>query len=264
MNKDWRNIINKILGSAIPKAYRKGIKSVIDNQTVMKFADEPNPLYDIDWTGTDRKTVERFKQEAFWVAGVGSYELEEKLKEIGVKVVEGEIKDFGEFEIEARRIMLEYGIGLGEQPPTGWLKTNLDTAITSAINGARWNRLHEDELIEIYPALMYKTQRDKRVRPEHQLLDGKIFLSTDEVWKKIYPPNGWNCRCYVEPIAKGSAELKDLEKPGKEDKEKYYNEVDKDFQHNSGMVQSIWGRWLKTKLKDLPGNVKEEILGTGR
>jgi len=28
--------------------------------------------------------------------------------------------------------------------------------------------------------------------------------------------------------------------------------VEEDFRHNSGMDKSIWGRWLKMKLSDMP------------
>lgn len=35
------------------------------------------------------------------------------------------------------------------------------------------------------------------MRAEHRELDGIILAQDDKRWKEIYPPNGWNCRCYV-------------------------------------------------------------------
>lgn len=42
---------------------------------------------------------------------------------------------------------------------------------------------------------------DSRVREAHHKLDGKVFATNDPIWDKIYPPNGWGCRCTVVPAA---------------------------------------------------------------
>ena len=47
--------------------------------------------------------------------------------------------------------------------------------------------------------LQYRTQRDKKVRPEHAALDRVTLPMSDTFWQEYYPPNGWNCRCYVVP-----------------------------------------------------------------
>jgi len=51
--------------------------------------------------------------------------------------------------------------------------------------------------------LRYKTKEDSRVRPSHALLDNKVWAIDDPVWKEIYPPNSYGCRCYVEQIKAG-------------------------------------------------------------
>lgn len=38
---------------------------------------------------------------------------------------------------------------------------------------------------------------DGRVREEHMKLHGVILPENDPRWNKIYPPNGWACRCLV-------------------------------------------------------------------
>lgn len=41
----------------------------------------------------------------------------------------------------------------------------------------------------------YVTQRDDRVRPEHDRMDGFKAPKDDPVWMVWTPPNGYNCRC---------------------------------------------------------------------
>lgn len=50
--------------------------------------------------------------------------------------------------------------------------------------------------------LQYRTQRDKKVRPEHAALDRVTLPMSDPFWQEYYPPNGWNCRCTVVQVRK--------------------------------------------------------------
>lgn len=249
------HIVYNILAEALKKGYDAGLRSLRHPKRALKYASE---LIDVNWTEADRLMMERFQIEAFLVAGVGSYELEEKLKELAAARMKGLI-DATDFELGARRLMMDYGIGLGEQPPSGWIQTNIDTAITGSVNAARWVRLTDPAITKVYPALMYRTQRDGRVRPEHAALDGKVFRKDDAIWRTIYPPNGWRCRCYVEPLTADDAEIKDLEKTTPDTRKEYADNVHEDFKHNSGMDGSVWGRWLKMKLNGMPEAERQKL-----
>ena len=78
-----------------------------------------------------------------------------------------------------------------------WAQTEYNTAGLIAESTATYNRLMGQ--VELFPYWEYRTAGDDHVREEHRKLDGVILPANDVRWKKIYPPNGWNCRCYVVP-----------------------------------------------------------------
>ncbi|OWP84334.1 hypothetical protein BWK59_05790 [Flavobacterium davisii] len=82
-----------------------------------------------------------------------------------------------------------------------YLNTEYNTAQQSAIMAHKWEVL-ESEYLE------FSTVGDDRVRPEHTVLDKFTALKSDPVWKKIYPPLAFNCRCTVVPGKKTNNEKK--------------------------------------------------------
>ena len=257
MNKYFANIIYKQLSKAIDLGYKSGIKSIVklnkkkfDSGVVDKIVFADDPVFSIDYTGKDKDAIKNFKINAFKVAGVGTWELEEELKDLGVTLLESAIIDYDTFEIEVRNKMLQYGIGLGDQPPGGWIKQNIDTAIKNSIAGARWNRANDPELNGLYTAWIYKTQQDERVREEHAALDGQVFSMDDETGAQIFPPNDWGCRCYEEYLTGAEAQSYELNTPT--DSQELLREVPEDFRYNPGSGKDVWKRWLDMKLHEMP------------
>ena len=78
-----------------------------------------------------------------------------------------------------------------------WLKTEYQTAVSVAESASTYRRLIAQT--NVFPFWEYRTVGDDRVRPEHEDIDGLILPADDPRWKKIMPPNGWNCRCYIVP-----------------------------------------------------------------
>lgn len=89
-----------------------------------------------------------------------------------------------------------------------WLRTEYDTAYNTAESSATYFRLKAQT--DIFPYWQYITMDDGKVREEHYKLHGLVLLATDRLWDKIWPPNGWNCRCRVKPILKSEATGIDL------------------------------------------------------
>ncbi|TDX86191.1 phage minor head protein [Epilithonimonas xixisoli] len=68
------------------------------------------------------------------------------------------------------------------------LATEADSAHMSAIAAYNWENI-DSEYIE------FSTVGDSRVSPEHRLLDKFTALKTDPIWKRLWAPLRWNCRC---------------------------------------------------------------------
>lgn len=100
---------------------------------------------------------------------------------------DGQIRGYKDFRDEVDKINNRYN--------RNYLETEYNTARNAAEHARKWHEYKEDS--ELFPNLKYMTVADDRVRDEHRALHGVIKPIDDAFWSKYYPPNGWNCRCYV-------------------------------------------------------------------
>lgn len=276
MNLIYYEMSSKISESC-KKGYKSGLASIVklNKKNILKLQESiltpsqkeikkfSEPLFKISYTDNDERLLKNFDVESFTIAGVLSYECEEKLKAMAKSIIDGshpymqkhpesDVKDL--WRDEAYNILADY-IEVEDMPPPGILNTNLRTAVNSSYHAAQYQRLQE--LKDVYPAYRYLTREDDRVREKHIVLHGKVFMANDPIWDIIWPPNGWNCRCYIEPLT-----YDELAKVDPNDviniannilREEYIKQmaVEKDFSRNSGKVESIWGKWLNSKMKDI-------------
>src|SRR5690606_21010943 len=89
-------------------------------------------------------------------------------------------------------------------------------------NAAEYHRMKADA--EDYPYWQYITAGDARVRDAHRVLHKKVFKHDDPVWNTIYPPNGWNCRCYVKPLSNYSTDKLSNENEALDELAKSFNQ----------------------------------------
>lgn len=242
------------LYKAVIKSYRKSQKFRRGEKggaaSLKKFGFDP------EWSGYDADMLRNFMVECFTVAAVNNYDLQERLKEVVKELTENpDIKNIqDEFVRRAQELIPQYNY-TGEEPREGVLRTNLRTAMTSAYHAGLWGKVKQ---AGIYRYLQYKTREDERVREEHQSLADKVFNIDDPVWQTIYPPNGWNCRCYTTPLTHD--EMQETGYPpeamGANTQEIVRQAgVEKDFRRNAGMTKSIWNKWLDSRMKDIDTNV---------
>lgn len=109
------------------------------------------------------------------------------------------------------------------------LETIFRTNQASAYNAGRWDGFQADDYVL---ALKYLTVGDNRVREEHIELNGFVAFKGDAVWREIYPPNGYNCRCSTMPLSRYRMRQDGIElTSGKPDTKN----VDPDFRDAAGL-----------------------------
>ena len=79
-----------------------------------------------------------------------------------------------------------------------WQRTEYRTAVQVAEAASQYRQLRKNATT--LPYWVYRTVGDGQVRPEHAALDGLTLPASDPEWSKIYPPNDWGCRCWVDAI----------------------------------------------------------------
>ncbi|MBV6480218.1 MAG: hypothetical protein HGGPFJEG_03071 [Ignavibacteria bacterium] len=209
-------------------------------------------FFKIKYTGTEKSILQNFMTECFTVAGVLNYDLQEKLKLLARETLKSDKEQDPKkiFVEKAKELISQYQYD-GKTPPDGHLKTNFRTAVSSAYHGSMWNKITG---AGIYVAGHYKTRKDNKVRTEHRSLDDKIYYLDDPIWKLIWCPNGFGCRCYVKPLTQNEITGKEVENPLRtdEDEKKIIKDagISKDFARNSGLTHSIWNKWLDSELKN--------------
>jgi SPP1 gp7 family putative phage head morphogenesis protein len=96
---------------------------------------------------------------------------------------------FDAFHQKAKTVLTDYN--------TNWLRTEYETAHAVGRNASAW--IHNEANKDLYPYLRYETVGDERVRAAHAALNGRKFKIGDEALTRIYPPNGFGCRCEMIP-----------------------------------------------------------------
>ena len=100
-----------------------------------------------------------------------------------------EAKDYSDFRKRAEKITDTFN--------KKWQQTEYYSAINCAESASTYRRLKGKT--KLFPYWQYKTVGDEKVREEHAALNGLILRHDDPLWDRIYPPNGWHCRCSVVP-----------------------------------------------------------------
>jgi SPP1 gp7 family putative phage head morphogenesis protein len=94
------------------------------------------------------------------------------------------------------------------------LRTIYQTNLRMARAAGLWERIQSAK--KAVPYLMYRAIDDDHTRPEHRKwggLDGgkPIILPVDHpIWKWLFPPNGWGCRCQVIALSQRDLEARGL------------------------------------------------------
>ena len=173
------------------------------------------------------------RARAFTVAGVAEEDLLGKIF-TGLKRSLRRGETFRDFQAGVDELFTRAGF-TGPEP---WhLRTVFQTNIQSAYQAGRYHG--QAEAAGERPYFRYSAVGDKRTRPEHAAMDGRIYAANDPIWQRWYPPNGFNCRCTVTTLSMDEVRDDGLTVeadplPG--------IEPDQGWEHNPGIAG--WGRGL--------------------
>lgn len=112
---------------------------------------------------------------------------------------------------------------------TGWqLNTIFHTNCSTAYSVGRYKQMQEVK--QFRPFWQYMTAGDPSVRDEHAALGGKVYHADHPFWDQWYPPNGFNCRCYVKALTKQNLDDREL----KEETRGVRQKPDEGWRYNPG------------------------------
>lgn len=108
----------------------------------------------------------------------------------------------------------------------GVIQTAIRTHGAVAYNAAIWVANQKNPRVWGYE---YITAEDERVRPQHSEMHGIRYPKLHLFWRRYAPPNGYNCRCRLEPIFFGDSKARIRPFRGTPD-------IDFNFRFNPGMI----------------------------
>lgn len=84
------------------------------------------------------------------------------------------------------------------------------TNIQTAYQVGHYEQMTNPDVMKLRPYWIYDAVNDRRTRPSHQAIDGKVFPADSPVWDTWYPPNGFKCRCTVRSLSRRQVEQREL------------------------------------------------------
>jgi SPP1 gp7 family putative phage head morphogenesis protein len=143
----------------------------------------------------------QYRNDAFTVAGVNDQRVIAKIRDaLGDVLQQGGTRD--DFGAAVRKLSSEAGV---EDLTSFELDTVFNTNALKAYGSGRLEQMQEPHMLQALPYWQYLTVGDIHVRPGHRELDGFVARAIDPVWRKVYPPWDFNCRCGAVSIPEDEA-----------------------------------------------------------
>jgi len=117
-------------------------------------------------------------------------------------------------------------------------KVIYSTNMATAYAAGREAQMHDPDMKDIWTHARYMCMMDGRERPEHAEWNNTVLPMDDPWWSTHTPPNGWNCRCWKEPVS--GTELEIMKEKGVRTKEQRPTSpastagIDEGWNHNAG------------------------------
>lgn len=174
------------------------------DEAIAWFRDKDIELSPDSW----RQVWEQANVKSFTVARVAARDILQDIKDEVQKALDEGIS-LDEFKSNLRP-MLERKGWLGTEDTTPWrLETIYRTNLQSAYSAGRYKQMME--VTGTRPYWQYKAILDGKTRPNHSALNNLVYRFDAPFWSTNYPPNGFNCRCYVKTLSQSDLEERNLD-----------------------------------------------------
>jgi uncharacterized protein with gpF-like domain len=138
---------------------------------------------------------------AFMVAGVQAEDLL-----VGIRgAINRAVRDgttLAEFRRDLKPLLERLGWADRGRGYVAW-RTRLvyETNLRSAYAAGAYEQQTDPDVLAALPFWRYRHSGARDPRPEHVAWDGRVLRHDDRWWRTHYPPNGWGCGCWVEPLS---------------------------------------------------------------
>lgn len=138
------------------------------------------------YTGPDLLALQMMEYNLFEFSASKTESRLAAMNDLLVDSTTKQIRSFSNFKSECDKVMKDYN----EQ----WLESEYNLSIAVGQTSAQYVRfLSEKNTVTSF--VQYQTVGDDKVRESHEILNGKIFNLNDKEAMKLWPPNGYGCRC---------------------------------------------------------------------
>ncbi|RNM17949.1 phage head morphogenesis protein, partial [Dickeya undicola] len=102
----------------------------------------------------------------------------------------------------------EDGVLEGKKLTPRRLKTIFETNMQAAYNAGRY----EEQMANVAfrPYFQRVAVMDAHTRPKHAALNGYTARADDPVWRIMYPPDGYHCRCRVRALSQSDVDTRKI------------------------------------------------------
>jgi len=206
------NDFGSYLEKHLQEIYQFGRQAVNPNAKPLEFS--AKPAVDIAFDLTPVNILAFLKNQSFVVAHISQEKVLSRMREF----LENSIESGMTYEEFARNTYTMFE-ATGTLPIKPFhLQTVYVQNSQNVYQAGKLAELREPEMQEMFPVWEYVTIGDGHVRPNHAAMHGFRAPSNDPVWNTWYPPNGYNCRCDVEPVSE--AEIRREPRLGEPSKER--------------------------------------------
>ncbi|BFH10870.1 minor capsid protein [Paenibacillus melissococcoides] len=141
--------------------------------------------------------AEEYRAQAFTISGYSKIQLLRKFHGELLKAID-EGTTLGKF----RERMNDWLEQRGYEGVTNYQADNIfRTNVQTAYQVGHWKQMTAPETLRLRPYWQYDAVQDKRTRPSHLAMHGRVFRADDPIWNTWYPPNGFRCRCTVRTLS---------------------------------------------------------------